>query len=86
MQRKTDTRGSVQSEMTEKYSDIAAIPEDYQLNLSDFALFLSVMKVKEAYADVLSIIMDEPKLELKEVKVEQVILNRSASAPDSIRA
>ena len=77
MQRKTDTRGSVQSEMAEKYSDIAAIPEDYQLNLSDFALFLSVMKVKEAYADVLSIIMDEPELELKEVKVEQVILNRS---------
>ena len=23
------------------------LPEDYQINLSDFALFLSVMKVKE---------------------------------------
>ncbi|MDE6700026.1 MAG: hypothetical protein K2K10_03290, partial [Acetatifactor sp.] len=77
MERQTDKKDSVQSEMMEKSCYIAAIPEDYQLNLSDFALFLSVMKVKEAYADVLSIIMDEPELELKEVKVEQVILNRS---------
>ncbi len=53
------------------------LPADYQLNLSDFALFLSVMKIKEAYADILSIIMDEPDLVLSEVKVEQVILNRS---------
>ncbi len=52
-------------------------PENYQFNLSDFALFLSVMKVKEAYKDVLSIILDENDLELKEVKVEQVVLNRS---------
>lgn len=35
------------------------------------------MKVKEAYEDVLSIILDEPDLRLKEVKVEQVILNQS---------
>lgn len=54
-----------------------ALPPDYQINLSDFALFLSVMKVKEAYQDVLSIILDEPDLELKEVKVEQVVLNKS---------
>ena len=53
------------------------LPEEYQINLSDFALFLSVMKVKEAYEDVLSIILDEPDLQLKEVKVEQVILNQS---------
>lgn len=77
MQQRTGKRNSVQPDMTEKYSDSATLPEDYQLNLSDFALFLSVMKVKEAYADVLSIIMDEPNMELKEVKVEQVILNRS---------
>lgn len=51
-------------------------PEDYQSNLSDFALFLSVMKVKEAYEDVLSIILDEWNLKLKEVKVEQVVLNK----------
>lgn len=49
----------------------------YQINLSDFALFLSVMKVKEAYEDVLGIILDESDLKLKEVKVEQVILNKS---------
>lgn len=49
----------------------------HQINLSDFALFLSVMKNKKAYEDVLSIILDEPELRLKEVKVEQVILNKS---------
>lgn len=53
------------------------LPEVYELNLSDFALFLSVMKVKDAYTDVLSIILNEPDLKLKEVKVEQVILNKS---------
>ena len=51
------------------------LPKDYEFNLSDFALFLSVMKNKEAYQCVLSIIMDEAGLELLEVKVEQVILN-----------
>lgn len=46
-------------------------------NLSDFALFLSVMKNKEAYQCTLSIILDEKDLELTEVKVEEVILNES---------
>lgn len=53
------------------------ILESYQFNLSDFALFLSVMKNPRAYRCVLSIIMDEPEIELSEVKVEQVILNKS---------
>ena len=53
------------------------LPEGYEFNLSDFALFMSVMKVKEAYEDVLSIILDEADLKLKEVKVEQVVLNKS---------
>ena len=53
------------------------IPEDYEFNLSDFALFMSVMKVKEAYEDVLSIILDESDLQLIEVKAEQVVLNKS---------
>lgn len=53
------------------------LPERYAMNLSDFALFLSVMKNKRAYENTLSIIMDEPDLALKEVKVEQVILNKS---------
>ena len=47
------------------------------VNLSDFALFLSVMKNKIAYEAVVSIIMEEEDLELQEVKVEQVILNHS---------
>ena len=72
----------VGQEMLRKEKDISErapdMPTDYcQLNLSDFALFLSVMKVKEAYEDVLSIILDEPDLQLKEVKAEQVILNKS---------
>ena len=46
-------------------------------NLSDFALFLSVMKNKKAYQNTLSIILNEPDIQLKEVKVEQVILNNS---------
>lgn len=54
-----------------------AFSEGYQLNLSDFALFMSVMKVKKAYENVLSIILDESDLGLKEVKAEQVVLNRS---------
>ena len=53
------------------------LPEDYAFNLSDFALFLSVMKNKEAYECTLSIILEEEDLELTEVKVEQVVLNRS---------
>ena len=62
----------MQQKTTEKM-----IPEDYEFNLSDFALFMSVMKVKEAYEDVLGIILDESDLKLKEVKVEQVVLNKS---------
>ncbi len=77
MQQQTNGKNLTPTEMTEISSNTAVIPEDYQLNLSDFALFLSVMKVKEAYADVLSIIMDESELRLKEVKVEQVVLNKS---------
>lgn len=48
-----------------------------EFNLSDFALFLSVMKNKTAYESVLSIIMDHPELKLKEVRAEEVVLNRS---------
>ena len=35
------------------------------------------MKVQRAYEDVLSIILDEPNLQLKKVQVEQVILNNA---------
>lgn len=48
-----------------------------QINLSDFVLFLSVMKNKTAYRNTLSIILDEPDIQIREVKVEQVVLNKS---------
>ena len=51
--------------------------EGYQFNLSDFALFLPVMKDPRAYRCVLSVFMDEPDIELQDVKVEQVVLNKS---------
>ena len=51
--------------------------EDYQFNLSDFALFLAVMKNPRAYRCVLSVLMGEADIELTEVKVEQVVLNKT---------
>ncbi len=63
-----------QEKMTQMRS---LLPDDLQVNLSDFALFLSVMNNKTAYQNVLSIIMDEPDIELTEVKVEQVVMNKS---------
>ena len=50
---------------------------DIVFNLSDFALFLSVMQKKKAYQNTLSIILNEPDIQLKEVKVEQIVLNKS---------
>ncbi len=61
----------------EKVTEAEIRLDGYELNLSDFALFLSVMQQKEAYENVLSIIMDEDDLILEEVKVEQVVLNKS---------
>ena len=51
--------------------------EEMEFNLSDFALFLSVMKNKSAHQNVLSIITGNSELHLKYVHVEEVILNRS---------
>ncbi len=70
-------RNEATKESAKRENVVEILPEDYQFNLSDFALFLSVMKVKEAYENVLSIILDEPDLKLKEVKAEQVVLNKS---------
>lgn len=50
--------------------------EGHQFNLSDFALFLSVMKHREAYEAALSIILEETEVKMREVKVEEVILNQ----------
>ena len=57
--------------------NVRKLLEGHQMNLSDFALFLSVMKNKRAYENTLSIILAEPDIKLREVKVEQVILNKS---------
>ena len=57
---------------TEKNSEVWN-PE--AVNLSDFALFLSVMQNREAYESVLSIILDEKDISLEEVHVEHVVLN-----------
>ena len=62
--------------MTEKQNMTEIFPEGYAFNLSDFALFLAVMKNRKAYENTLSIILDEPDIKMEEVKVEQVILNR----------
>ena len=59
-----------------EFKDELQFPEDMEFNLSDFALFLSVMKNREAHQNVLSIIMEEPELKLAEVHVEEVVLNR----------
>lgn len=46
-----------------------------EINLSEFTLFLSVMQNPEAYENVLSIILNERHIELKDAKVERVVLN-----------
>lgn len=51
------------------------LPKERAINLSDFAFFLAVMQNKDAYESVLGIILEEEDLELKEVKVEQLILS-----------
>ena len=55
--------------------NLSSSPES--VNLCDFILFLSVMKNKKAYQNVLSIILEEPDIQIREVKVEQVVLNKS---------
>ena len=58
----------------EKFSYL--YPEDIRMNLCDYALFLSVMRNREAYECLLSIILDEADFALTESKVEEVVLNQ----------
>lgn len=77
IQIKNFIRGGYMAKEKPFMTDVTGLyPEGYAFNLSDFALFLSVMKNKKAYECVLSIILDEPDIKMEEVKVEQVILNR----------
>ncbi len=63
--------------MNKRNYDTLQLTRNHPFNLSDFALFLTVMKHKKAYQNILSIILNEPGLELLEVKTEEVILNKS---------
>jgi len=63
--------------MKKKQKHGQTMPSGMEINLCDFALFLSVMKNPEAHEIILQIIMDDPTLKLEEVHVEQVVLNKS---------
>ena len=54
-----------------------SVLDGMEMNLSDFALFLSVMRNKEAHEITLSIIMEDPDLRLAQIHVEEVVLNKS---------
>lgn len=76
--KKTENRehpGTI-AEMDSVEQEVLKELEHTELNLSDFALFLSVMKNREAHRCVLSIIMEDPGLVLTQVQVEEVVLNR----------
>lgn len=64
------------TDKTSRYTGRLTLPPDYRTDLSDFALFLSVMNNKRAYECMLGIILDEPDLKLAEVRTEQVVLNQ----------
>ena len=69
-------KGTSKSDRTLMYAN-EIITDEWTINLSDFALFLSVMKNQKAHESVLSIILSEPDLKLKKVRVEEVVLNKS---------
>lgn len=50
-----------------------------KINLTDYLLFMSVMRNKEAYTNVLNIIMGRDDIVLKDIKVEEIILNEEGS-------
>ena len=76
--RKTENREhpGTMTEMDLTEQEVLEELEHTEVNLSDFALFLSVMKNREAHRCVLSIIMEDPELVLTQVQVEEVVLNR----------
>jgi len=52
--------------MKKKQKHGQTMPSGMEINLCDFALFLSVMKNPEAHEIILQIIMDDPTLKLEE--------------------
>lgn len=63
--------------MEKEWMERKSVLDGMEMNLCDFALFLSVMKNKEAHEITLSIIMEEPDLQLEQIRVEEVVLNKS---------
>ena len=63
--------------MKNEYAEQKSVLDSMEMNLCDFALFLSVMKNKEAHEITLSIIMEKPDLQLEQIHVEEVVLNKS---------
>ena len=63
--------------MKNKEMETKSALDGMEMNLCDFALFLSVMRNKEAHEITLGIIMEDPDLKLDEVRVEEVVLNKS---------
>lgn len=63
--------------MKTKQMEEKSVLDGMEMNLCDFALFLSVMRNKEAHEITLGIIMEDPDLKLEEVRVEEVVLNKS---------
>lgn len=57
-------------------NEVSGVTQQVEINLSDFALFLSVAQCPPAYEAILSIVMNEMDLELVDVKVERVVLNK----------
>ena len=67
---------SVKTEVSQETSvQKKEIPGGLPQNLSDFTLFQSVMKNKEAHEIVLGMILEESNLQLEAIRVEEVILN-----------
>jgi len=62
--------------MEKEYRNVKKLMAGERPNLSNFILFLSVMKNKEAHEITLSIIMENPELHLEEIHVEEVVLNK----------
>lgn len=60
------------------------IPDTLELNLSDFALFLAVVKNREAHECILGIILDELDLKLEEdySTVAEICETAEKFAPD----
>ena len=63
--------------MNNEQMEQKSVLDSMEMNLCDFALFLSVMRNKEAHEITLGIIMEDPDLKLDEVRVEEVVLNKS---------